>query len=106
MIEMPEAEKRIWLLDDGYEIGLTDDGPNISDVAISTGYAHRGLDPRPVSVTPYVRADIADEMLEALKEMANRFEKCLVFNGTDPEYASEAVASARSAIAKAEEEPI
>ena len=44
----------------------------------------------------------APELLAELKSMTDRFERCVIGSGTDPEFAAEAVKNARIVIAKAE----
>ena len=45
---------------------------------------------------------IVSELLSELKRIVNGFERCMIYSGTDPEFAALAVASARAVIAKVE----
>lgn len=53
--------------------------------------------------TEYIRADLSRARIEALvaalNECATRFEKALIYSGTDPEFAAEAVKPYRATIA-------
>ena len=46
------------------------------------------------------RAALFDDLVTALKDMTTRFKRCMVANGTDPEYAAAATAEAEAILAR------